>query len=114
LLLLRKYPGFNTLEIDSVLRFATELNVNFKNALEWLKLHEIELSNLDDEIDSAIFNSDTILSSFPKKAPGMTGFNNFDCLMFAYNLGQGHMHRLTSLSELADYCEALATDEWLR
>jgi hypothetical protein len=115
LLLLRKYPGFNTLEIDSVLRFAKALNVNFKNALEWLKLNEVKLSDLDDEIDSAIFDSDAILNSFPRKAPGMTGFNNFDCLMFAHNMGTDQMqHHIVSLSELAEYFVKSSKDEWLQ
>jgi hypothetical protein len=110
-MLLRKYPEFSTLKIDSVLRLATEVDISFENALEWLKLHEIDLNDFNDEIDSAIFATETILSSFPKKVPGMTNFNNFDRLIYAYNLGEERMHR-PSLTQLAEFCEGLGSDGW--
>lgn len=110
-MLLRKYPEFSTLEIDSVLRLATEIDISFDNALSWLRLHHIDLNNFNDEVDSAIFATETILSSFPKKVPGMTGFNTYDCLCYAYNLGEERMHR-PSLDQLADFCEKLPRDGW--
>lgn len=82
--LLRKYPSFSTLELDSVLCFAKEFSITFEESLKWLQLLRVDLKNDCDQVEEAAFFTQYILDSFPQKGLGFTGFSKFDKLMYAH------------------------------